>query len=153
MSDDLVEVALDASADAAYAQWTRALWALRRHRAAKGDLGAIADCASMDAILNLRVSPAPSGVMKLSGWRYSHSDGKDTPELKALFDAVCMVALMESIACTAAPTPDYMRDWLSPRDYVGGPLVVAAKPPTPIDPKAPKPPSEALSRAIGAKKP
>lgn len=173
MSDDLVEAALDANADAAYAQWTHALWALRRHQAAKGDLGAIADCASMDAILNLRVSPAPSGVMKLSGWRYSHSDGKDTPELKALFDAVCMVALMESIACTAAPTPDPMKDWLSPRDYVGGPLVVnhaagmgvfplppreqmpASKvdAPKPIDPKAPKPPSEALSRAIGAKKP
>lgn len=77
----------------------------------------------------------------MSAPRYSHSDGKGSPELKVRFDAVCMAA-----------TPDYMRDWLSPRDYVGGPLVVAAKP-TPTDPKAPKPPSEALSRAIGAKKP
>lgn len=71
--------------------------------------------------------------------RYSHSDGKDSPELKARFDAVCMEADLVNMHVTpapsgvmslsgwkpiAAPTPDHMKDWLSPQEYVGGPLVV-----------------------------
>lgn len=38
------------------------------------------------------------------------------------FDAVCMVS--RRYGCTATPSPDHMKDWLSPQEYVGGPLVV-----------------------------